>query len=157
MAEYVSQVVFISFSTTYLIRAVFRNVVKVRGLEDHFEVIDSFGTGTYHVGEPADRRSVKVCRDNGIEIDHRAQQIWPTHFTKFDYILAMDHSNLEDLQEMAPRNSRAKVQLFGQYRTDKQFSPAVSDPYYGGTRGFETSFHQLSHFSEVFLDQVLNK
>jgi low molecular weight phosphotyrosine protein phosphatase len=67
----------------------------------------------------------------------------------------MDQSNLEDLEEMAPRNSKANVQLFGEYRTDKQFPRTVSDPYYGGIRGFEMSFQQLSHFTDVFLDKVV--
>lgn len=141
----------------FLTRAVFRHIVVERGLQDRFIKIDSFGTGAYHVGDSADRRSVEICRKNGVAINHRSQQIWPDHFTKFDYLLAMDHSNLDDLKDMAPRNSKAKIQLFGDYRNDKQYPRTISDPYYGGIRGFEMSFQQLSHFTQVFLDEILDE
>ncbi|CAN6632505.1 low molecular weight phosphotyrosine protein phosphatase [Trichomonascus vanleenenianus] len=137
--------------------AVFAHTVKQRGLEGRFEVIDSFGTGAYHLGELPDRRSRGECKKHGVPVNHRAQQIDTPHFNQFDYILAMDEMNYEDLQDMAPRSSRAKIQLFGEYRTDKTFARIVSDPYYGGLRGFEINFDQLTHFSNVFLDQAVSK
>ena len=92
-----------------------------QGKTDLFDGIDSFGTGTYHAGESADSRSVAACRKHGVTVNHRAQKIQSRHFNDFDYLLAIDESNYEDLIEMATSfhgkdNYRAKVQLFGTTR-----------------------------------------
>ncbi|KAA8914091.1 hypothetical protein TRICI_002988 [Trichomonascus ciferrii] len=122
---------------------------------DHFEKIDSFGTGAYHAGDPPDSRSARECRKNGVAVDHRAQKIRREHFSEFDYIIAMDEENLEDLEDMAPKNCRAKVHLFGEFRTDKAYKKIISDPYYGGPKGFETNFKQITHFSQNFIDHIV--
>lgn len=136
--------------------AVFKHMVEQNGVQDRFDVIDSFGTGAYHTGESPDRRSAGECKKHGIKVSHRAQRIEEEHFDKFDYLLAMDESNYEDLMDMKPDNSRAQVALFGDFRQNKSLPRVVSDPYYGGVKGFETNYKQLVHFSESFLDSVLN-
>ncbi|KAF7498755.1 hypothetical protein DV113_003230 [Geotrichum candidum] len=70
-------------------RAIFKHTVKRLGVQDKFDKIDSFGTSGFHVGSSPDRRSVQVCKENGVEISHHAQRIGPEDFNKFDYILAM--------------------------------------------------------------------
>jgi protein-tyrosine-phosphatase len=61
----------------------------------------SAGTGGYHVGSPPDSRSVRTCTKYGVSTNHRARQVTEDDFKEFDYLLAMDRENLEDLQEMA--------------------------------------------------------
>ena len=124
--------------------AVFKSRVKELGYENRFNLIDSYGTGGWHTGESPDSRSVKTCRKHGVPVNHSAQQITSSEFKKFDYVIAMDNSNKEDLLHMKPRNSNAKVALFGEWRTD-------------GIDGFETNFKQLSHFSDEFLKQELGE
>ncbi|EDK37187.1 hypothetical protein PGUG_01285 [Meyerozyma guilliermondii ATCC 6260] len=137
--------------------AVFKSRVKELGYENRFNLIDSYGTGGWHTGESPDSRSVKTCRKHGVPVNHSAQQITSSEFKKFDYVIAMDNSNKEDLLHMKPRNSNAKVALFGEWRTDESFGKIVVDPYYGGIDGFETNFKQLSHFSDEFLKQELGE
>lgn len=133
--------------------AVFQDLVKSSGLADEIRV-DSFGTGAYHIGESPDHRSARTCRKNGVAVSHSAQQIFPHHFTKFDYICAMDNSNLSHLRRLAPRNSTAKVSLFGEYRQTPTFDVVVDDPYYGGDRGFEHNFQQCLDFSNGLLKVI---
>lgn len=135
--------------------AIFKHTVKRLGVQDKFDKIDSFGTSGFHVGSSPDRRSVQVCKENCVEISHHAQRIGPEDFNKFDYILAMDHDNYENLEYIHPSNSRAKVALFGEYREDPSFNKIVEDPYYGGKNGFDVNFKQITHFSEVFIKRVL--
>jgi len=59
------------------------------------------GTGDYHIGSPPDSRSSRTCAKYGIPTNHRARQVSEEDFEKFDYLLAMDESNLEDLEEIA--------------------------------------------------------
>lgn len=133
--------------------AVFRDVVAKSNLLDDIK-IDSFGTGAYHVGDNPDHRSARTCRKNGVPVSHKAQQIFPHHFTKFDYICAMDESNLSNLRRLAPRNSTAKVSLFGDYRVSPEFERIVDDPYYGGDRGFEHNFLQCQDFARGLLKVI---
>lgn len=135
--------------------AVFKSRVKELGYEQHFKLIDSYGTGSWHIGLTPDSRSAKTCRKHGVPVDHRAQQISSKDFAKFDYVIGMDISNKEDLLHMKPRDSNAKVAIFGDWRTDEQFGKVVIDPYYGGIDGFETNFQQLCHFSDEFLKQEI--
>lgn len=133
--------------------AVFANEVAKAGLSDQIKV-DSFGTSAFHIGENPDRRSAATCRKHDVPVNHKAQQIFPHHFSKFDYILVMDDSNLSNLQHMAPRNSKAKIQLFGEYRQSPKFDQIVDDPYYGGTDGFEHNFKQVQDFSSGLLKAI---
>lgn len=135
--------------------AVFKQRVKDLGYSHHFKRIDSFGTSGWHTGENPDSRSASTCRKNGVPVNHHAQQISGADFKDFDYVIGMDKSNLEDLRFMKPRESKTKVELFGKWRTDKQYSEIVLDPYYGGRDGFETNFKQIMHFSEEFLKQEI--
>ena len=68
---------------------------------DHLEV-DTIraGTASYHVGSPPDSRSLRTCAKYGIQTSHRARQITDDDLQTFDYVLAMDNSNLEDIQEI---------------------------------------------------------
>jgi low molecular weight phosphotyrosine protein phosphatase len=77
---------------------------------------------------------------------------------KFDYIFAMDRSNLSDLQRAQRGNpdSKAKVMLFGSYSGSSK-SEIVDDPYYGGQDGFEKAYEQCTRFSRNFLKEVLGE
>lgn len=131
--------------------AVFRHKVKQLGYADRVGEIDSFGTSGWHIGDSPDSRSASTCRKHGVPVNHAAQQISAKDFERFDYVIAMDESNKSDLLHMRPRNCRTVVKMFGEWRTDPQYSVVVADPYYGGRDGFETNFHQISHFCEQFL------
>lgn len=129
----------------------FKHSVQELGYSHHFKLIDSYGTSSYHIGDLPDSRSAKTCRLHGINLNHRAQQMTPQEMRKFDYVIAMDESNLADLQHMKPRDSLVQVRLFGHWREDQQYSRIVEDPYYGGRDGFERNFSQIKHFTEQFL------
>lgn len=135
--------------------AVFKYKVEQLGYADKFDLIDSFGTSGWHIGESPDHRSASTCRKHGVPVNHQAQQITSKHFARFDYVIGMDDSNKGDLLHMKPRGSKTRVAMFGEWKTDSKFNTVVLDPYYGGRLGFETNFEQISHFSEEFLKQEI--
>jgi len=64
-------------------------------------VIDSAGTGDWHVGQPPDERAQAAAIRNGVEIGHlRARQVTAADFHDFDHIIALDNQNLRDLTAM---------------------------------------------------------
>ena len=132
---------------------VFRQLVRQAGLENKIET-DSAGTAGYHIGEAPDRRSQKHAKARGVDIsDLRGQQIDSSHFVKFDLVLAMDNSNMRDLESVAPQDQLHKLQLFLRYaRKFKQ--EEVPDPYYGGAEGFEHVLDLVQDASEGLLEFI---
>lgn len=114
-----------------------QHLVQAAGLGDRI-AIDSAGTGAWHAGEPADRRSRETATRRGLRLDSIARQVTVEDFTRFDYLLAMDADNLRDLQNLAPdANARARVHLFRSFDPASPQGAAVPDPYYGGPGGFD--------------------
>ncbi|KAH6621947.1 low molecular weight phosphotyrosine protein phosphatase [Boeremia exigua] len=128
--------------------------------------IDSCGTGAYHVGDSPDSRTMSTLRANGIKTyKHAARKFAPkTDFSDFDYILAMDDSNLEDLMELRRKAVKGKgeegvgrVMLFGEFGGEARRGgrgEEIQDPYYGGNDGFKVAYEQAVKFSKVFLEKL---
>ncbi len=136
-----------------LAEGVFLSLVCSRGLEPHYEV-DSAGTGSWHTGERPDARSVEVARTNGVELRGSARQVDARDFAEFNYMVAMDGQNLNDL--------RALVQAHGgdaSIRLLREFDPEpgdrqVPDPYYGGSDGFDRVYPMVLRSCEALLDHL---
>ena len=138
---------------------VFRHIVKEPQYEGKIGLIDSAGTAAYHTGEPPDSRTMSTLQSNGIaDYKHLARKFQPSDLNKFDYVFAMDRSNLSDLQRLQRSNpdGKAKVMLFGAYGEGKN-GEVVADPYYGGQDGFEKAYEQCARFSRNFLKDVLGE
>lgn len=104
---------------------VFRNVASDMDVE-----IDSAGTGAWHIGEPADGRATQEAAKRGYDLTPlRARQVNRADFEYFDLILAMDLSNLRNLERMRPAGSRATLKLFLEY-APQIAEIEVPDPYY---------------------------
>ncbi|MFP3948085.1 MAG: low molecular weight protein-tyrosine-phosphatase [Gemmatimonadota bacterium] len=125
-----------------LAEGVFLSLLEEEGIEHRFEV-DSAGTGAYHVGESPDPRSVDVARRNGITLRGHARQVEAADFEIFDYVLAMDRSNLRALEGLRPENPRAGLHLLRDFDPESDGDPDVPDPYYGGPGGFERVFEMI--------------
>ena len=78
--------------------ALFIDLIKKKGLNDEFTV-DSAGTGSWHIGKKADLRMRIAAERRNINILSRARQINTKDFEKFQYILAMDDSNFENINK----------------------------------------------------------
>lgn len=115
--------------------------------------VDSAGTGAWHVGEAPDRRAQAAARERGYALEHlRARQVEPTDFQRFDYIMAMDHQNLSDLNAMAPKDFSGELKLFLDY-CDMDVSE-VPDPYYGGDEGFSHVLDLVESASRGLLSEL---
>lgn len=105
--------------------------------------VDSAGTGSWHIGDPPDRRSIAVASKHGIDISaQRGRTFGRSDFDDFDLILAMDHDNLAKLEAIMPAKARARVHLFMAYILGQ--ATDVPDPYYEGPEGFERVYSMLS-------------
>lgn len=115
---------------------VMRWLLAERGLDAQV-LLDSAGTGGWHVGERPDARATAAARARGVSLTGAARQVRAQDFDDFDLILAMDRANERDLRGLAPdAESAAKVRLLREFDTGAE-SLEVPDPYYGGPEGFE--------------------
>ena len=124
-----------------------RRLADQRGLD---WVIDSAGTGAWHVGNPPDPRMTAAAAKRGIDLAPlRARQAQAEDFLRFDHIFAMDQSNLADLERLRPSQATASLNLFLQ-------DAEVPDPYYGGADGFEHVLDLISERMETLFETLAN-
>ena len=132
---------------------VFRHLVQQEGLDAQI-ITDSAGTHAYHVGAPPDQRAQQTARGRGIDLsDLRGRKAVATDFDKFDYILAMDSENYENLLRICPPEQRDKLHMFLDFAPHVNESE-VPDPYYGGTKGFDRVFDMVEHASRGLLEDI---
>ncbi|MAY23049.1 MAG: protein-tyrosine-phosphatase [Flavobacteriaceae bacterium] len=118
-------------------------------------VVESAGTGGWHVGEKPDERSIDVARKHGLDItDQRGRKFSAYDFENFDYIFVMDNSNYRDVVTLAnTEEEKEKVQLILE-----EIFPGdnvdVPDPYYGGNQGFENVYQMLNEACEKIANRL---
>lgn len=132
---------------------VFRHLVAEAGLDARF-TIDSAGTGAWHTGQPPDSRSAEVAARHGVTLSGEARQVEPSDLDRFDYVIAMDRENLEDLRTIRDAiGGRASLCLMRDF--DPQGRGAdVPDPYYEGAHGFEAVYAMVRRSCEALLDHL---
>jgi protein-tyrosine phosphatase len=117
--------------------AIMRRLIEQRGLSDRI-LVESAGTGGWHVGDHADARAREAGRSRGYALDRRAQQFKRAFFDRFDYVLAADNANQSHLLSLAPHDDAARrVHLLREFDSQSPEGAEVPDPYYGGPAGFE--------------------
>jgi protein-tyrosine phosphatase len=116
---------------------VVRGLLRKAGLEQRV-VVESAGTGDWHVGSLPDRRARAAAQQRGIDLVSRARQFTREDWQRLDYVLAMDQANLAALAEAAPdASARAKLRLFRSFDPAAPPGAEVPDPYHGGPESFE--------------------
>jgi protein-tyrosine phosphatase len=100
-------------------------------------LIDSAGTGRWHVGQPPDARAIAAAARQGVDISaQRARAVVSDDFTRFDLMLCADRANLAWLESHAPAGTRACIALALDW-TGVGRDQEVPDPYYGPVEGFD--------------------
>ncbi|MBS9767982.1 MAG: low molecular weight phosphotyrosine protein phosphatase [Flavobacteriaceae bacterium] len=131
---------------------IFRKRIEEIGLSEKVQ-IDSAGTAGYHEGELADARMRKHSEKRGYSITSRSRKVRMEDFENFDKIIAMDNSNVHNLQQVCPKEYWQKIVKMTDYATRHSFSE-VPDPYYGGEAGFELVIDLLEDASEGLLKEI---
>jgi protein-tyrosine phosphatase len=101
-------------------------------------VIDSAGTGNWHVGETPCENSIRVALAHGIDIAYlKARQVKKEDFNHYDLIVALDENNYRDLKKSGAKNL-VKLGDYGYQGKD------VPDPYFfDGFDGFEEVYKMI--------------
>lgn len=121
-------------------------------------VVDSAGTGDWHIGRQPDSRSIAVAKSNGLDISRQRGRLFTaTDFETNDYIFVMDNSNYKDVMRLAPNaEAKSKVslilnELFPGENVD------VPDPYFGLEDGFSNVYGMLDEVCEIIAEKLKAK
>jgi protein-tyrosine phosphatase len=102
-------------------------------------VVDSAGTGDWHVGQRMDQRARAELSRRGYDgASHVARQIQPDWLAGRDLILAMDGQNLAALRRMAQPAERDRIRLLRSFDFAAPPDAEIPDPYYGDGASFGT-------------------
>lgn len=136
-----------------LAEGIFRHKITGKGL-DHLVQADSCGTANYHVGDLPDPRTRANAEKNGVKLQHHGRQLSPNDLEQFDFILAMDHSNYQNILSLEDASQHAhKITLM------REFDPIhntgeVPDPYYGNEKDFQEVFEILDRSIHSFIQHL---
>jgi protein-tyrosine phosphatase len=120
-------------------------------------VLDSAGTGGWHVGRPPDRRMRVAAAEDGLALRGSARQVTTEELDDWDLILAMDRENLTDLRAMARDDDiRSRIRLFRDYDPDADGTD-VPDPYYGGRHGFTEVVRICRAAADGLVDDIVGR
>lgn len=132
---------------------VLRQFITRNKLEGDVEV-DSAGTHGYHVGEAPDSRTQRAASARGYDLSQlRARKVAYQDLDYFDLILAMDKSNLDNLQRLAMPEQQKKLGLFMDYARNFD-DQEVPDPYYGLGYGFDLVLDMVEDASQGLIEDV---
>ena len=131
----------------------FRQAVANASLTESF-VIDSAGTIGYHAGSAPDDRAIATAKKRGVDItSQRSRKVADEDFSAFDYILAMDRDNLNDLLERCPDEFKGRISLFLSYAQGIPLDE-MPDPYHGHRDQFDTCYAAAMDASDGLLAKI---
>ncbi|MCA6423376.1 MAG: low molecular weight phosphotyrosine protein phosphatase [Flavobacterium sp.] len=121
-------------------------------------IVDSAGTGNYHVGKQPDQRSILTAQKNGLDItNQKGRQFTSNDFDYFDYIYVMDSSNYDDVIQLAKSEAhKNKVDMILNHLFPGE-NVDVPDPYYGLQNGFDMVYEMLDEACDILAKKLIEK
>jgi protein-tyrosine phosphatase len=130
-------------------------------------VVDSSGTGAWHVGQGAHPTSQKVWEEAGYRYEHSARQFQSSDFFTTDLILVMDSSNFNNIINLADSDdSRSKVFYLRSFDpllasidpTSAQFHKLeVPDPYNQSIEAYQETLFMIERAVDGLLQELMRQ
>ncbi len=131
---------------------VMKDIVEKSGLSHEFEIA-SAATSTYEIGNPVYPPARQKLAEHGIGCDGKtARQITKKDYEYYDYIVAMDNSNISNLKKMFSNAPDDKFSMLMSYTSRPG---EVADPWY--TRDFEATWKDVIEGCNALLKHILSK
>jgi protein-tyrosine phosphatase len=144
---------------------VLHDMLAAAGLADQV-VVDSAGTGAWHLGHTASSGARGALARRGYRSAHVARQFEPGWFAERDLVLALDAQNAADLRRLAPDvHARGKVVMLGAFAGGENYgirgadpvdelAVSVPDPYGGTDDDFDSALALIERACAGFVAYV---
>jgi protein-tyrosine phosphatase len=139
-----------------LAEAVFNHIINLRGLEKKI-CAESSGTSNWHIGDPPDPRTIEIAVVNGVKISHSGRQFKAPDLKSYNYILAMDRDNLQEITRLNDRETAVAEILMMRDFDNERSGKDVPDPYYGSMEDFQYVFDVLNESCNNFIDFIIKE
>ncbi len=117
---------------------------KISALDLPWQVASN-GTNRFHKGEPADPRTISVCKKNGVDINsHIARRFKTSDFKEYDLIICMAEDVFDELQQFITDNAQLK----------KVVVKSIKDPWYGNQDGFDECYQAIANYCDILIDEI---
>ncbi len=131
-----------------------KNDESKEGLTLH---VESCGLGCWHIGLLPHEMMREAAKERGVILCSRAQQFNSLFFDKFDYILAADHSILNELYNLAETpEHKAKVHLISEF-SGSYYREEIPDPFFEGKEGFDRVLDMLEDSCQGLFSHIIKK
>jgi len=118
-------------------------------------IVDSAGTGAYHVGQLPDSRSIEIAAKHNLDItNQRARQFVKDDFENFDLIFAMDASNYNNILSLTNNQADKDKVLLLLNESHANENRQVPDPYYGGESGFKDVYDMIDLATDCLIERL---
>ena len=111
--------------------------------------VHSRGTGKWNLGEPPHEGTQKILTQHHIPFDGMISELFEPH-DDFDYIIAMDQSNVDNIKQINPN---IKGQLFKLLDFSNMKETDVPDPYY--TNNFEGVYDMVQSSCDNLINYII--
>jgi len=131
---------------------VLKDIVNKKGLSNDF-LIESAATSTEEIGNTMHIGTRKKLQEKGIDFtEHRARQIKKEDYEKYDYIIGMENSNINNIIRIVGQDKNNKVcRLLDFTKKPKD----IADPWYTGN--FDITYEEIQIGCKAFLEYCYGK
>jgi protein-tyrosine phosphatase len=131
--------------------ALFKHLIEKEGLSNKFE-IDSAATGSWHVGKQPHEGTLKILKRYEVSSEGlKARELTKEDLSQFDYIIAMDESNMENINKLTDETNKEKVVKMLDL-TEQFNGQDVPDPYY--TLDFQETYDLLTVGCRALFEKI---
>lgn len=131
---------------------VMKKMVADIGLAEQFEIA-SAATSTEEIGNPVYPPAKQKLAEHGIGCSGKtARQMSRADYDYYDYIIAMDSSNVQGIYRIIGKDIDHKVTLLMDYTDDPH---DVADPWY--TRNFDATWEDVCAGCAALLKKLMSK
>lgn len=131
---------------------VFKDMVNKKGLSKEF-IIDSAGTSREEEGNGMHRGTKMKLQEKGISYtEHKARQMNLLDYQKYDYIIAMENSNIRNIKRIVGEDRDHKIYRLLDFTNNPK---DIADPWYTGN--FDITYDEIKMGCEAFLEYCIKK
>ncbi|EME8411895.1 TPA: protein tyrosine phosphatase [Klebsiella oxytoca] len=113
------------------------------------KIIDSAGTGAL-VGNEADEAAKRIAIKHGLSLEgHKGQQFTSALARKYELILVMEKSHIEQIGKIAPE-ARGKTMLFGHWINQRD----IPDPYRKSDEAFASVYELIQQAGALWVEKL---